>query len=104
MLLYRPKGAGAFSLSPQMAQQIVHIAIQSSPGMEEPPMKSLPLKLFCAIAFLVLFQSLYLVSVEAAPTGKIVFTSTRDGNREIYVMNPDGSDQVNLTQHHSDDF
>ena len=53
-------------------------------------MKGLPLKLFCAIAFLLLFQSLYLLSVEADSTGKIVFTSTRDGNREIYVMNPDG--------------
>lgn len=29
--------------------------------------------------------------------GKIAFTSTRDGNREIYVMNPDGTEQVRLT-------
>jgi dipeptidyl aminopeptidase/acylaminoacyl peptidase len=28
---------------------------------------------------------------------KIVFTSTRDGNSEIYVMNSDGSNQINLT-------
>ena len=28
---------------------------------------------------------------------KIVFSSYRDGNHEIYVMNPDGSDQKNLT-------
>ncbi|MFC1528590.1 PQQ-binding-like beta-propeller repeat protein [Candidatus Latescibacterota bacterium] len=27
----------------------------------------------------------------------IVFASDRDGNREIYVMNPDGSNQTNLT-------
>ena len=29
--------------------------------------------------------------------GKIAFTSDRDGNREIYVMNPDGSNQIRTT-------
>jgi Tol biopolymer transport system component len=29
--------------------------------------------------------------------GKIAFTSDRDGNREIYVMNADGSGQARLT-------
>ena len=37
-------------------------------------------------------------------TPKILFTSTRDGNREIYMMNPDGSEQVNLTQHPASDM
>tara|TARA_B100000686_G_scaffold62935_1_gene67541 strand:- start:827 stop:1174 length:348 start_codon:yes stop_codon:yes gene_type:complete len=37
-----------------------------------------------------------------SPDGKkIAFTSTRDGNWEIYIMNPDGSDQVNLTMSNS---
>lgn len=31
------------------------------------------------------------------PVGKIVFESHRDGNGEIYVMDADGSNQVNLT-------
>ena len=29
--------------------------------------------------------------------GRIAFVSERDGNSEIYVMNPDGSDQTNIT-------
>ena len=29
--------------------------------------------------------------------GKIAFRSDRDGNLEVYVMNPDGSDQVNIS-------
>lgn len=29
--------------------------------------------------------------------GTIAFTSDRDGNREIYVMDPDGSNQVQAT-------
>jgi Tol biopolymer transport system component len=41
-----------------------------------------------------------------SPDGKrISFTSRRDGNYEIYVMNADGSDPQNLTRHpERDDF
>ena len=31
--------------------------------------------------------------------GKIVFSSNREGNYEIYVMDADGSNQTNLTNH-----
>ena len=46
-----------------------------------------------------------LCSVSAKPltTEKIIFTSSRDGNSEIYMMNPDGSQQVRLTNHRSRD-
>ena len=46
-----------------------------------------------------------LCSVSAKPltTEKIIFTSSRDGNWEIYMMNPDGSQQVRLTNHRSRD-
>jgi len=39
------------------------------------------------------------VTSQAAPevNGKIAFTSERDGNSEIYLMNADGTDQINLT-------
>ncbi len=37
--------------------------------------------------------------------GKIAFTSDRDGNREIYVMNADGSNQTRITNNSTiDDF
>ncbi len=36
--------------------------------------------------------------------GKIVFYSERDGNAEIYVMNPDGSGQTRLTFNASNEF
>lgn len=35
--------------------------------------------------------------------GRIVFTSSRDGNREIYVMNADGTDQTRLTNDSGED-
>ena len=47
----------------------------------------------------------HLCSVFArAATEKIAFTSTRDGNSEIYIMNPDGSQQQNLTWHPARDL
>jgi Tol biopolymer transport system component len=39
-----------------------------------------------------------------ASTGRIVFVSGRDGNGEIYRMNVDGSNQVNLTNNPASDW
>ena len=40
---------------------------------------------------------------EGESGGKIAFTSKRDGNQEIYVMNADGSDQTRLTNNPAQD-
>ncbi len=48
------------------------------------------------ILVLLLFFSLEQAVAETA-NGKIAFTSTRDGNHEIYSMNADGSNQTRLT-------
>jgi Tol biopolymer transport system component len=39
-----------------------------------------------------------------APEGFIVFYSERDGDAEIYVMNPDGNNQRPLTDNEADDY
>ena len=67
-------------------------------------MKHMTPKLFFAIVFVLLCQYLCPPSINAAPTAEIVFTSTRDGNKEIYIMNADGSKEINLTRHRADDF
>ena len=41
---------------------------------------------------------------DAEPVGKIAFVAFRDGNQEIYIMNADGSDEQNLTNHAAADF
>jgi len=40
---------------------------------------------------------LFVPPVPQSPNAKIVFASNRDGSRQIYVMNGDGSNQVRLT-------
>ena len=47
-----------------------------------------------------------LCSVSAKPltTEKIIFSSDRDGNSQIYMMNPGGSQQVRLTDHPAPNF
>ena len=58
----------------------------------------------CALSLIFLSTGICAVLAKAPTTPKILFTSTRDGNREIYMMNPDGSEQVNLTQHPATDL
>ena len=58
------------------------------------------LKLIFSLILLVLMcVGVCQVFAEAPTTPKILFSSSRDGNWEVYMMNPDGSEQVNLTQH-----
>ena len=59
--------------------------------------------LSCLIGTLLLFVSISAIWAKAPVTGKIVFASTRDGNSEIYIMNPDGSNQINLSRDKAED-
>ncbi len=59
--------------------------------------------LFCCISFL-LFNGGVTTSAKAPSTAKVVFSSNRDGNWDLWTMNPDGSDPVNLTQDAPSDF
>ena len=62
------------------------------------------MKFICyALSALLVFGILSVALAAAPATAKIVFTSMRDGNSEIYTMGPDGSEQTNLTQHRASD-
>ena len=58
-----------------------------------------------SIFSLMLCANVSLLFAKAPTTPKILFTSSRsfDGNYEVYMMNPDGSEQANLTQHRAND-
>lgn len=55
--------------------------------------------LFFLLSVAALNINVYEVWAEASPTAKIVFSSWRHRNLDIYLMNPDGSDEVRLTNH-----
>lgn len=59
---------------------------------------------FSLILLMLMCVGMCQVFAEAPTTPKILFTSTRDGNYEIYTMNPDGSQQVPITQHPAMDY
>ncbi|MCY4566873.1 MAG: hypothetical protein OXD49_01070 [Candidatus Poribacteria bacterium] len=59
--------------------------------------------IFYPLSVLLVFGIIRVAFAGAPATAKIAFTSNRDGNSEIYIMNPDGSEQVNLTQHRASD-
>ena len=55
--------------------------------------------LFAVLCVCLASGELWLRNVLASNTGRIAFTSLRDGNPEIYVMDADGGNQENLTNH-----
>ena len=67
-------------------------------------MKTIQLLGFAISILLVLNGSVSPLFAEAPTTPKILFTSARDGNYEVYSMNPDGSEKVNITQHRASDY
>ncbi len=66
-------------------------------------MKITRLLVFAITNLLVLNVGVCPLFATVPTTPKILFTSTRDGNRDVFIMNPDGSEQMNLTQHRADD-
>ena len=55
--------------------------------------------LLAALCLFLMSEDLWLKHAHASNTGRIVFTSFRDGNFEIYVMDAEGGNQENLTDH-----
>lgn len=43
------------------------------------------------------------VACEASPSGRLVYATNRDGNREVYTVRVDGSDRQRITNHSATD-
>ena len=67
-------------------------------------MKTVNLLVCAIVSLLVLNVSVSPLFARPPTTSKILFTSVQDGNYDVFIMNPDGSGQVNLTQHPADDL
>ena len=55
------------------------------------------------LSLILVCSGIYRTWAQAPETPKIAFTSSRDGNRDIYLMNPDGTQQVKITNHRAID-
>ena len=60
--------------------------------------------LFCFFSLVPLGVSVCVVFAKPPDAAKIVFGANREGNRDIYLMNIDGSEQINITNHPADDI
>ena len=67
-------------------------------------MKNIRLFVFLCLGFGLVLSPALQIWAKAPTTAKIAFASNRSGNWEIYVMNPDGSQQERLTQNNARDF
>ena len=67
-------------------------------------MKNIRFFVFLCLGFGLVLSPALQISAQAPTTAKIAFSSNRDGNWEIYLMNPDGSQQKRLTQNSARDF
>ena len=59
--------------------------------------------LLAALCICLMGEDLWLKNSLASNTGRIAFTSSRDGNAEIYVMDANGRNQERLTNHPATD-
>ncbi len=57
----------------------------------------------CALSVVMFCASICPVFAKAPDTPKIIFGTVRDGNWELYLMNTDGSEQINITNHRAAD-
>ena len=69
-------------------------------------MRQSTLTLLCLFSSVLLGMNVCVVFAKAPDTAKIVVFGTAGvgENRDIYLMNPDGSEKVNLTKHRADDI
>ena len=64
-------------------------------------MKRTPI--FSILSLMLLCANICSVFAKAPTTPKILFTSVQDRNYGVSLMNPDGSDQINLTHYRAND-
>ena len=61
-------------------------------------MKNIRLFVFLCLGLGLVFSPAWQIWAKAPTTAKIAFSSNRSGNWDIYIMNPDGSQQERLTR------
>ena len=67
-------------------------------------MRRSTLAILCLFTLGLLEMNVCVVFPKAPNTAKIMFGTYRGENRELYLMNPDGSEQVNITNNRADDI
>ena len=75
----------------------LHISYIRLPTSTCKKMKMKPIHFLYTLNLILVCSSVCHIWAKTPETPKIAFVSTRDGQRDIYLMNPDGTQQDNLT-------
>ncbi len=59
--------------------------------------------ILCVLSLMLFSVNIYPILAQAPTTAKIAFMTARNGNRDIYLMNPDGSKMERITRHRAMD-
>lgn len=59
--------------------------------------------ILCVLSLMLFYADIYPLLAQAPKTPKIAFMTAREGNRDIYLMNPDGSEMERITRHRAMD-
>lgn len=59
--------------------------------------------ILCVLTLLLFYADISPLLAQAPKTPKITFMTAREGNRDIYLMNPDGSEMERITRHRAMD-
>jgi Tol biopolymer transport system component len=68
-----------------------------SPACSRTEGKTRAIGVILVVSVVALLSAAAAAAQETGPNGKIAFSSSADGDQDIYTMNPDGSELVNLT-------
>lgn len=56
-------------------------------------------RVFCVLSLILFYANVLPILAQAPTTAKIAFMTARNKNRDIYLMNPDGSGMERITRH-----
>ena len=60
--------------------------------------------ILCILSMMLFYTNVYPILAQAPVTAKIAFMTARNKNRDLYLINPDGSGMERITRHQKAEY